>query len=243
MKKKHVIFHFLYYALTIVMLLAALTGCMASKNPSGSEGGQNPSGNTGGVPLPAISVRSLAELEKMREMVSCTDEEKLNEYLRSVEGGGARKRDDLVSFLDLIDSLPVLELFEGNIAWIAHLNIVAGSKNDSVVISTEGVNGEWVRVEYLISIKDVQAEIELRKNDGDFENSTIDTPIQSNDGRITVYSEVKAPHPSGTGDTVTWVIVMDGIMTRVVCHSEEIDGINAESVFANPKITTIKAIL
>ncbi len=30
--------------LTLVMLLAALTGCMASKNPSGSEGEQNPSG-------------------------------------------------------------------------------------------------------------------------------------------------------------------------------------------------------
>ena len=30
--------------LTIVMLLAALTGCMASKNPSGDEREQNPSG-------------------------------------------------------------------------------------------------------------------------------------------------------------------------------------------------------
>lgn len=30
--------------LTLVMLLVALTGCMASKNPSGSEGDQNPSG-------------------------------------------------------------------------------------------------------------------------------------------------------------------------------------------------------
>ncbi len=30
--------------LTLIMLLAALTGCMASKNPSGSEGEQNPSG-------------------------------------------------------------------------------------------------------------------------------------------------------------------------------------------------------
>ena len=30
--------------LTLVMLLAALTGCMASKNPSGIEGEQNPSG-------------------------------------------------------------------------------------------------------------------------------------------------------------------------------------------------------
>ena len=31
--------------LTLVTLLAALTGCMASKNPSGKEGEQNPSGN------------------------------------------------------------------------------------------------------------------------------------------------------------------------------------------------------
>ena len=32
----------LVITLTLVMLLAALTGCMASKNPSGSEGEQNP---------------------------------------------------------------------------------------------------------------------------------------------------------------------------------------------------------
>ena len=43
--------------LTLVMLLAALTGCMASKNPSGKEGEQNPSG--GYLPI----ILTIAETE------------------------------------------------------------------------------------------------------------------------------------------------------------------------------------
>ena len=39
-------------ALTLIMVLAALTGCIVSKNPSGSEGEQNPSGKR--LPIPFV---------------------------------------------------------------------------------------------------------------------------------------------------------------------------------------------
>ena len=68
----------------------------------------------------SISVDSLAELDKMREMISCTDEEVLNNYLRSLSGGGARSRDDLILFLNVLDSLPILEIIDGEIIWISY---------------------------------------------------------------------------------------------------------------------------
>lgn len=60
-----------------------------------------------GAPSPAISLRSLAKLDEMREMITCTDEEELNKYLRSIEGAGARSRDDLIAFVNMIESLPI----------------------------------------------------------------------------------------------------------------------------------------
>lgn len=212
-------------ALILIMLLAVLTGCGKSQE-------------TEGPPWPAIGVRSMAQLNEMREMVSCADEEKLNEYLRSVEGGGARTREDLVAFLNLIDYLPVLELLKGDITWINHGKDIAG--NESVVISTQGENGDWTRVEYLAWGNGVNDEIEFRKDNGYFENSVIDTPIYFCDGRIAVYSEIRDAHPSGNGYTVTWTIVVNGILANVVYYSEEIDDISAESVFADVTIGTLK---
>lgn len=44
-------------SLTLVILLAALTGCMASRNPSGNEGEQNPSGKR--LPIPMTIAETL----------------------------------------------------------------------------------------------------------------------------------------------------------------------------------------
>lgn len=193
-----------------------------------------------GAMLPSINLRSLAQLDEMREMISCTDEEKLNRYLMGLEGGGAKSRTDLISFVNLIESLPILEFLEGDIVLICHKNITTDGGNDVVVISTQGINGNWTRVEYLVYAKDVNAEIELMEMNGYFDNSTIEVPMQSDDGRIVVYSEVKETHTSGNGGTITWTIVVDGILVRVVYYSKEISDINAESIFSDLAISTLK---
>ena len=195
-----------------------------------------------GAPLPAISLRSLAELDEMREMIACADEEKLNKYLRSIEGAGARNREDLIAFVNMIDSLPILELIEGEITWISHQGISFhsdGKADEVVFISTKAANGDWTRVEYLVWEKDVDAEIAHRKSSCEFRYSTIDSPIQSSDARITVYSEVIEAHPSGIGYTISWNVVVDGILARVIYYSEDIDGIQAESVFGDLTIGTL----
>jgi len=213
--------------LTIVMALSLMAGCSSS--------------NGVGPPLSSISVRSLEELDKMREMISCTDEEKLNEYLRSVEGGGASSREDLISFVDMVDSLPLPELIKGDIIWINRQNNAGNPEDEFVTVSTRGANGDWVRVEYQTSIKDANAEIESRQKEGYFKKSGLDAPVKSGNGRITVYSETKKVHPSGVGNTVTWTIVVDGLLAKVVYYSENIDGICAENIFRDITITTINA--
>ena len=193
-----------------------------------------------GVPLPSIGLRSLAQLDEMREMILCTDEEKLDQYLRSIEGAGAKSREDLVSFLNMVDSLPILEILEGDITWISHQNITTDGGNDVVFITTRNANGDWTRVEYLVWVKDVDAAIEFREAHGEFEDSTMEGPIQSEDGRITVYAQVKRPHRSGIGYIVTWTVVVDGILARVVYYSEEVDDIHAADIFDDLTIGTLK---
>ena len=193
----------------------------------------------------SITLDSLAELDEMREMISCTDEKTLNSYLSGIRGRGARSRDDLIAFVNLMDSLPILELIEGEITWISHEGISFHStdKSDEVVfISTKAANGDWTRVEYLVWEKDVNAEIAHRKASGEFKHSTIDRPIQSNDGRIKVYSEVREAHPSGIGYTISWNVVVDGILIRVVYYSENIDDIQAETVFDDLIIRTLNTV-
>ena len=187
----------------------------------------------------SISVDSLAELDKMREMISCTDEEVLNNYLRSLSGGGARSRDDLILFLNVLDSLPILEIIDGEIIWISYFFDDEDKEDDVVIISTKSANGDWVRVEYLINESNVGAEIKRREAAGEYRHSTIDTPIQSKAGRIQVYSEVREDHPSGIGYLINWNVVVDGILTRVVYYSEDIDDMHAESLFDDLKIGSL----
>lgn len=187
----------------------------------------------------SISVDSLAELDKMREMISCTDEEVLNIYLRSLSGGGARSCDDLILFLNVLDSLPILEIIDGEIIWISYFFDDEDKEDDVVIISTKSANGDWVRVEYLINESNVGAEIKRREAAGEYRHSTIDTPIQSKAGRIQVYSEVREDHPSGIGYLINWNVVVDGILTRVVYYSEDIDDMHAESLFDDLKIGSL----
>jgi hypothetical protein len=139
-----------------------------------------------------------------------------------------------------MDSLPILEIIDGEISWISYFFDDTDKERDVVFISTKSANGDWVRVEYLINELNVGAEINRRKTDGEFRHSTIDTPIQSNDGRITVYSEVREYHPSGVGYLINWNVVVDGILTRVVYYSENIEGMHAESLFDDLKIGSLK---
>lgn len=190
----------------------------------------------------SISINSLEKLKEMRQMVECEDEETLKLFMRSVNGGGADSREDLVEFLQLIDSLPILNFFDGTVTWISHEtgnSIDTGAYYDVIYVSTEAENGDWTRIEYLLSYDDVPTEMQKRKEKGEFADSTIKNPIQSKDDKIKVYAEKRKKHPMGTGDLINWTLDVDGIFVWVFYYTNNADSVITEDVFDKVNIVNI----
>lgn len=186
-------------------------------------------------PTEYIGVRSLAQLEEMRLMLQYSDEE-LSSYLLSIEGGGADSREDLEDFIELIAAIPNLELVDGDIVWIAHY-----FDPNVVYISTMGANGDWTRIEYLPKAKDVSGELEKLRSEGQFDKSVISDVVQCKDGRVKVFSEVKEAHPSGTGNTIEWMLTIDNTLARVIYFTADSSDVKASDVFENINLTQIAA--
>ena len=231
--------------LILIALVFILTGCQ--KQPE-DELQNNTKGNdsentTNHVdPNPSINIHGLEELEKMREMAESKDEEALNLYLRSVNGGGAHNREDLIAFLDLIDSLPILKLIDGEINRICHEEgerPTTGEYYNEVIISTRTANEEYTMIVFSLMIDDIPAEIERRKTTEELAESILKTPLQTKDGRIKVYSEARKEHPSGIGDFITWILDLDGIYTGVIYYTKHADEVRANEVFQNVVIQSI----
>ena len=180
-------------------------------------------------PPESIYVDGLDKLEEMRKMLTKPDEE-LEPYLDNIRGRGLNSREDLVNFLELIDSISVLKLIDGEISVIAYY-----PKSDDLDIFIEASNGDRVHLEYYLSM-DPSEGVERFSSD----KSTLSQPVKSQDGRVTVYSQFKEPHPSGTGERVKWALTLDDTFVYVVhYYVESASGIEAEDVFANVQIINI----
>ena len=182
-------------------------------------------------PYASVIVRGLDKLEEMRGMLAKSDEE-LNPYLDTIPGRGLNSREDLVNFLELLDSTPVLKLIDGEVTWISHY-----PESDVLFIATEAPNGDSVRLEYHLSM-DPSEGVERFSSD----KSTLSQPVKSQDGRVTVYSQVKEPHPSGTGETVEWALTLDDTFVYAVYYTISASDIEAETVFGNPEIKKISEL-
>lgn len=174
-----------------------------------------------------ISVRSLDELNKMRKMILCNDEDTLRTYFQSIEGGSVNSKDDLIKFLSLIDSLPYLELIEGKIVWISYDKGVSedtGTPYEFAYISSEASNGEWIRFEYNLSETDVSAKLKEEK-------TVLSDPIRYADGMLTLYSKSTKNLSDRKGDIIRWVADIDGVLTNIVYYT--LDEADVEKVFNN----------
>ncbi|MDD4475233.1 MAG: hypothetical protein PHV95_05475 [Eubacteriales bacterium] len=225
----------------ILVLMLILSGCQKELTLS-TESKDTSVPVTKQPPPYSINLRSLEQLEEMRRMAEYKDGEELSLYLRSVEGGGAHTREDLVDFLELIDSLPILKFFDGTVTFISHEtgnSIDTGKHYNVVYVTTEAENGDWTRVEYLLSVDDVPVEIEKRKEEGEFSDSLFTNPIHIKDENITLYCETREKHPSGKGDVIGWTLNVDRIYTRVVYYTNDVDSVKTQNVFDNLSIKSI----
>jgi hypothetical protein len=231
----------------VSLFLLSVAGCQSvpnevNKTLTSTEASKTSGLNGGGDPDPAIMIRNLEQLKEMRKMAVLKDEEQLALYLRSVEGGGARNREDLTNFLNLIDSLPVLKIIEGSIVWIYYQtgnSRDTGAPYDVVYVSTEAENGNWTRAEYFLSIKDVSKEMERLKAEGLFDASTLKNPIQSKNEHLKVYCENRYKSASDKDDTIDWFLDVNGIFTRVVYYTNDAKNVITQDVFDNIQISKV----
>ena len=196
----------------------------------------------GGVTTPpddrSIAVRSLEELEEMRQMIKCTDEKILEEYLLSVEGGAATV-DDLIEFTELVDTIPYIRIKAGTISWIAYSEGVSEETKkgyEILHISTVINENEWYRIEY-------------RLNETDASNIAssgsylfLDTPVKNKDGTVEILAQREKGNEYYDMNIVRWIATIEGNLAVIVYKSPDVDNYDFVDLFSETGVTTFENV-
>ncbi len=170
-------------------------------------------------------LHSKEEYKKMLEMTDCKEEE-FKQYTDSIGMIGIDNAYELAKLVKVLDSLPKIDILEGDIYLIQYSHKVdLNSYEETICISigTRGENGDWVRIEYYPSVKTDELEdvISFQKSIAT-NNCILGTPIKSKDGRLNVYIETRNPHPSYDGTAIIWIGDVDGIFVKIhSCWADE----------------------
>lgn len=210
-------------ALIIAACLALLIGACVPVGMMIAQLGNRPTD-----PPPTINVQSLAELETMREMVECEDEQELQKYLSSIPGGGAQSRQDLIDFLHLVDNTPYVRLIDGEMTGLSY------NKTDArISVSVEAENGESVSVVYELGMSNAKENMQdAAKEMG--EKNLLSAPLSTEDGRLTLYIETR--ESSANGDVIRWQGVLDGIAVYIVYWVADADAVDTATLLETLKI-------
>lgn len=185
-------------------------------------------------PPASIILDGLSELEEMRGMAVCTDEDVLQAYLDGIKGMGASSRGDLTAFLELLDSLPYLPVLEGEITSIQYT-----PEWQLMEIVTEAANGDWVRLSYYLAVDEVHAEIEAWKEQEPDNETFLPEPFVCCGGRVEVWREVRVAEPGMF--LLYWDIEADGYPVRVnYCPADlDADRVVLKDLFSNLTVQSI----
>lgn len=190
------------------------------------------------LPSQSIEIQSLDKLNEMRGMLSCDDEMQLGQYIQSIADTGVHNKDDLFAFVNLIDSLPKIPVLNGNITWICFSHGVSedtGEETNVVFITTVSANGNWTRIEYVLSVTDISKKIsdEIALIG---EDSMLNSPIKTPGGNLTLYVETRKPHPSGNGTVIQWIGEVEEMFTRIYYFTNTPGDVETETLFNNIQI-------
>lgn len=232
----------------LASILFILTGCQALSEPEHSE----PALSVGdqlshGTPPKSISLYEFDELIRIKKIVALKNENDLqsvaHEY--NLESGA-----DIINFLEIIESIPVLKLFDGQIIYIGYqwpvsenntngVELSAASQNLGIVyITIQEKDGSWFRINYWLKNKDMALEDIVGASDRN--TSLLKTPLQAVNGRCYVYHETREPHSTESGEVITWSAVVDGIPVMIKYYSENANTVKAETMFNNAIIGNIQ---
>ena len=214
----------------LFILLFILVGCQESLPPESDSNHRETNQELNEqLPNESISVRSIDELNAMRSMLSCTDQETLANYLIGIEGDGAHSKEDLETFICIVDTVPFVNLLDdGRVCWISYSKGQSPASREQyeiLYVSVQSESGEWVRFEYMLSVTDVSEKI-TSQTEALADDLITSKPLFSHDKRLAFYSEMREKHVSGTGDTIKWVATVDGIYTNIVYYTPDAAEIN-----------------
>jgi hypothetical protein len=190
-----------------------------------------------------IEVRSLQELLEMKEMIACEDETLVQQYIFGLAGGWAQNKDDLKAFVSLVEKVPYIPLIDGDITWISYMT---GHSSDSdepygiLYVTTHAENGDWVRLEYLLSEKNTEDKIaqEVSANET---VSLITAPLITKDAKIAFHIETREPHPTKQGVMINWVANVNGIFTRIAYYTSSSNEVVTSELLEEIEISQIIA--
>lgn len=222
-----------------------------SGSTSPSTQGNDPSPSSVDDPVPPSSgddtsykrlyIYSLRELEEIRSITLCGDESKVEEYLSAIDAFGINTKDELMEFLDVIDSLPVIELVDGDITRI-YVYYDAKVGFYSAYIITKAKDGSLTQMDYYLSVKDIEAEIQR----ADYFNKPSSPEgiknIQNTDKTVRVYYENKYDHFTGIGKRYYWTVSADNILVSYLYYTPDEHPLDAEELFSDAHIVHLADI-
>ena len=177
----------------------------------------------------------------MKEMLACNDETRLEQYIQGIADSGVQSKDDLLAFVKMIDTLPQVPILDGDITWIRFSHSISedtGKETNVVYVTTEAANGDWTRVEYVLSVSDVSKKISDEKISIG-EGSVLNSIVKNSDENLILHIETRTPHPSGNGTMIQWIGEVDGIFTRIYYFTNNTGNVKTENLFNDMKISNI----
>ncbi len=193
------------------------------------------------MPFQSIDVHSLAEYNKMQDMVYCEEEQDFSQYIDNVNAIGIETPDELAEIVKIIDELPKIHILEGDISWIEYAHKVTIDTEEEVkyvYIVTKAENGDWVRVEYLLSIEPEKVADKLAmEKEAAGETCLIDTPIKSKDGKLSLHIEKRELLSVDEGTSIRWTGEVNGMFVRIHCFFKDGEKIVTSELFGNLRMS------
>jgi hypothetical protein len=232
----------------ILLLLIVISGCngcvdnsldneemntTTNENPNSSEQTTDATHKEGPFDGMSIDIRSLDEFLKMREMLSCNEEDQLKDYLASLVGAATKV--GIEKLITLADDLQFVNVVEGELSWIRYRegkNLNTDKEVEDFYIAFKAENGDWIRYEYYFT-EDIN-ELYVSEDAQIFDN-----PIKGTSERITIHTEQRKLHPSGVGEWVIWTATIDGTSVFIHQYSTVVGQIKADDII-NGNLTTCK---
>ena len=215
-----------------ILLTGAAVFSLLPKNP-GDPHLDHPT--TSIAPLPSIKLSNLQELQEMREMSVTQDEVALEAYLRTIKGQGARSRQDLLDFLELVDSIPVVQLMDGSVCLLSHEKGPAGSGEyyNILKLGFEKANGDWIRLDYMLSVEDIAAKEQEVQSAPGITALDIDLQIEATGDQLRVFGE------RWEQGSITWYLSVNGIYAQATYRAADAASVNTAQIFEGLSVIRI----